>query len=277
MHPARSGGQIFILGVGRCGSTFLQTILSSTTDVWIWGEHDGILEGLIGWGSRVKDSDRLNKFSFSRPGAPIHQGATTAWLNGFRPSDIDSLLHDAINQLMLRELPEGKTRWGFKEIRYDSRDQVAERLLEIFPTSKIIHLVRNPFQTIESSILSWNPRDVEAGQTSRMVWIKLAGRYKLHVTRWIRATEYFMGLEERFPDRVRTLQLESIRTALPALFDFLSIDATMLPGVDFNPINQGSKKYRSMPRFENFVVRQRRKNAKSLARVASMAGYDLRP
>src|SRR4051794_29192490 len=37
----------FIFGTGRCGSTHLQRLISLRTDTWIWGEHDGFLNGFL--------------------------------------------------------------------------------------------------------------------------------------------------------------------------------------------------------------------------------------
>ena len=34
---------IFIFSSGRCGSTLMQRILNSYTDITVWGEHNGFL------------------------------------------------------------------------------------------------------------------------------------------------------------------------------------------------------------------------------------------
>ncbi|MFN7056963.1 hypothetical protein [Hyphomonas sp.] len=55
---------IMILGTGRCGSTYLQTALCGISDIWIWGEHDGMLRSLFHAFSLPHKSKALNEFSF---------------------------------------------------------------------------------------------------------------------------------------------------------------------------------------------------------------------
>lgn len=156
---------IFLLGSGRCGSTFLQTRLSALGNVWIWGEHDGMLVKLREWRESVASSTKMNEFSTSRPpGDPMvllkkDQGADAtmvAWLNGFRTADLDRVLRLAVTSLFTCALPVGKRRWGFKEIRYGPDDRMAVYLLDLFPRGKIVHTLRNPFSTIESGLFAWH-------------------------------------------------------------------------------------------------------------------------
>lgn len=55
---------IFLLGTGRCGSTFLQRSLSSLESIWIWGEHDGLLIPHAGVLTLLQESSALSKFHF---------------------------------------------------------------------------------------------------------------------------------------------------------------------------------------------------------------------
>src|SRR6185295_15406374 len=169
---------IFLLGVGRCGSTFQQVALNRLPDIWIWGEHDGIIGNLLRWGAQAIASENLQKFAFSRspddPSSALQgnlriNATAVAWLNGFRPPDLEHLQSDLISQLFKKGLPTGKWRWGFKEIRYGPDDKVPERLLLLFSESKIVHTLRNPFATVESTIFAW--------QLQRLLELLEHGRY----------------------------------------------------------------------------------------------------
>jgi hypothetical protein len=124
---------------------------------------------------------------------------------------------------MTANLPTGKTRWGFKEIQYGFEDRVPERLLELFPNSKIVHTVRHPFRTVESSICEWRMADLRAAvDTANYDEVDLLYYYFLN--RWIVTTNYLTNLEQLYPDRVVTSPLEQFQENRAAILRFLEID-----------------------------------------------------
>lgn len=285
LGDARDEEPIFLLGTGRCGSTFQQTQLSSFGNVWIWGEHDGILTKLMEWSKSVRSSKKLNEFSFLRPsGDPVAwlqkgQGGNAtmvAWLNGFRTADMDRVLRLALTNLFTCDLPAGKRRWGFKEIRYGPDDRVAEVLLDLFPRAKIVHTLRDPFSTIESGLFAWEfPRLQEAfGRGDEALIDSLYGGYAIH---WERTTRYFLDLEATYPDRVRTSKLETFHKNLPTLLTFLKLDASsnqeriVLPAV-LNASFRGGHDYKLLA---SSLKGKRMGVADVVGATAARAGYDV--
>ncbi|MEZ5816111.1 MAG: hypothetical protein R3D44_03420 [Hyphomicrobiaceae bacterium] len=59
MQPTENERPVFLLGTGRCGSTYQQVRISQIADIWIWGEHDGILEDLFKWAELGRSNPTL--------------------------------------------------------------------------------------------------------------------------------------------------------------------------------------------------------------------------
>lgn len=283
MRDVVSGEQspIFILGTGRCGSTFVQTQLSLLPDIWIWGEHGGVIGDLIRWGNQVRQHEQLNQFSYSTPLDDPHllnfgkleggDATLYAWLNGFRPNDIDDIERRVISALMSRGLPQGKSRWGFKEIRYGEADQTAEHLLRLFPLAKIVHLVRNPYDTIESSIFAWDfetlRKSVDNGDEAQ-----LAKLYEGCVAVWASKTRYFLQLEREQPARIRSVRLEKMSEEFSSLLEFLGVEFMEFRN---EPVNKGlSDTYDDLSRYVTSLRAQRSQAATIVGSVAEAAGYD---
>lgn len=275
---------IFLLGTGRCGSTFQQVKISQVDDIWIWGEHDGILRDLLNWGDSACASERLQRLAFSHPATDpsseldrdLHGDATrVAWLNGFRQGDIRTAQRNAIVSLFRRNLPLSKRRWGFKEIRYGVDGAVPERLLELFPSGKIVHTLRNPFSTIESSISPWHFPALEAAMAKNDVDAtrKLYGNY---AKRWVSSTNYLLDLEQRLPDRVKTSRLEEFEANFQSLLAFLEVSAKVaLQDIEAKPINKswissGSGKGKKAV---EWLARYREEALTNIQDVARRAGY----
>lgn len=275
---------IFLLGTGRCGSTFQQTRLSGVGDVWIWGEHDGMLIKLREWSKSVAASTKLNEFSFSRPlGDPSvllqkdHRADATivAWLNGFRTADLDRVLRLALTSLFTCGLPAGKRRWGFKEIRYGPDDRVAEFLLDLFPRAKIVHTLRGPFPTIESGLFAWHfPALQDAfGKSDEAIINSLYSDYAIH---WERTARYFLDLEASFPDRVFTSKLETFRENLPKLLTFLNLEEFRQEQAVTNSVVNAS--LRNGSEYNEFAIGlkgKRTRVADIVGATAARAGYDV--
>jgi hypothetical protein len=148
-------GPIFILGCGfRCGSTLLQRLLSSTGEVFIWGENHGMPGQLLEMRTRLS---RWNKFNLRQWSRYETDGLNT-WLANMNPREATTFTNAARGFLLdYYEEPThqlGYPRWGFKEVRHGK--DVAEFLLECFPHARIIYLIRNPQDVLASnSMTDW--------------------------------------------------------------------------------------------------------------------------
>lgn len=243
------GGErpIFLFGVGRCGSTFLQLQLSRMQDVWIWGEHDGILRNLLDWGKQTHSLKELSQYSFgvnvddmqSFIAEPFQGNAThLAWLNGFKAEDVDDAQRSAVRLLMRSRIPAGKSRWGFKEIRYGIDDDVPRDLLKLFPEAKLIHTVRHPRKIIESAIVEWGGGTFANAVRAQDVDAALA-IYQPFAVRWIKLCEYFKQLKLENPQSVFESHLERGEVEGSMLCSFLQLDFSEFvrnkPGRPINP------------------------------------------
>lgn len=231
-EPELALDPIFLLGAGRCGSTFQQVRLCETGNVWIWGEHSGVLAGLFRWGGEAANNRQLTKYVYPRE--PVssaeeietlqHDGRGMAWMNGFRRPDLMAAQRALVLELFAKRLPPGKTRWGFKEIRYGPADRVPLNLLRMFPAGRIVHTVRAPFASIESAIVAWELPTVVA-LVEQNDQAALDALYLKHLDRWNGITGYLLDLQERWPRKVRTSRIEHYEDERRELFAFLSLEA----------------------------------------------------
>ena len=272
---------IFLLGVGRCGSTFEQTWLNRTGKVWIWGEHGGVVGRFLVWGEQTRSNQNLRKLAFpyvrqdieALINSDLRADAThIAWMNGFADDDIHQIERSVISRLFRTRLPAGRTRWGFKEIRYGQEFKVAERLLQLFPAAKIVHTLRHPFGTVESSLAAWNPVQLDLAIRSKEV-STVADLYQQHLDRWQATTQYFLDLESHNPRQVYTSKLETFQENIPAIIGFLNIplSASEVPAVA--PINTNARKPGSES--HDLFSALRAKISPAVADLAVRAGYDM--
>lgn len=147
---------VFVLGcTPRSGSTLLQRYLNSTGEVFVWGEHAGLLgsvqSGLAElW--RVRDGLRHQTEELRRFGG-------AAWIANISPDPQAVLLPAARSFITAMYGPataeRGIRRWGFKEVRYDGA--MARFLLALFPAGRVIFLVRHPHDALASAAtVEWN-------------------------------------------------------------------------------------------------------------------------
>jgi hypothetical protein len=282
MTTRKNTKPIFLLGVGRCGSTALQLQLSRIADIWIWGEHDGVLRGFLDWTRSIRESRNLQQFAFSRGDADPRQLVTShtggdathiAWMNAFGRKDVEAIERSVIETLCARNLPEGKRRWGFKEIRYGIEDDVPERLLGLYPDAKIVHTLRDPYKTIESSIFAWHYDELKAAIESDDIE-SLRKTYRHYASRWTQAVEYFDALRSTYPGQVHFSRIERLAQEQDELLKFLEVRAkasaelgeTVNPGQQINVGDNAA--YLSQLRD------LRGEFAEKLAQAAKVAGYE---
>lgn len=222
LPPEASGRPLFLLGSGRCGSTYWQTLLCHSADTWIWGEHGGLLRpvllsrdllvdvaGLLELGRTAVSEARLTA-ALGRDDGP-----RLAWSNRVTPEDYDDLLRGFIDAYMRHGLPAGRSRWGFKEIRYGgTTDETPRRLLALFPGGHVVHTLRHPRQTLDSW-MRIRHRDLLSGPgpDSRAV----LAAYDEQATIWQQQTDYLLDLAAALPGRVVAVRLEQVDAGRDAL------------------------------------------------------------
>ncbi|MEX0670595.1 MAG: sulfotransferase, partial [Pirellulales bacterium] len=207
-----SGRPLFLLGTGRCGSTFWQTLLCRTADIWIWGEHGGMLRPFANSRRLLRDCEAFGMHAgrpvttadIDQPTAESSPGL--AWANGFDAAAFDDHLRGFIAGLMQPGLPPGKTRWGFKEIQYGDRDKMPELLLELFPGGTVVHTLRHPRSTFESAIRAWYPTALERAAADPA---DARAAYMEQSRRWLGITQRLLDLAES-TGRVVSVRIEDV-------------------------------------------------------------------
>lgn len=231
---------IFILGAGRCGSTFWQNMLCRTDNIWIWGEHAGVLSGLVRSCEMLSQSSPLLNLSRVAPESTkpdnFSEGDATAlaWMNGFTALQYQEHITALIERLFSSSLPCGKKRWGFKEIRYGAKqDPVARFLLKVFPESLVIHSVRHPRATIESWINALHPQKKDVSEPFDAV----TKTYRQQAIRVAANMAGLIELSEQFPSRVERVFLEHVADSKERLEGLLAAKIES----PTNPVNSGTK------------------------------------
>ena len=135
----------------RCGSTLIQRLLNSHQDVLLWGEHGGLLgslfslkERLDGWDDTLADQAR-EEFA-----ARAYDG----WIANLLPGRdaIEGATRSYLLELFARPVLQlGRSRWGFKEVRYGV--SMARAMRELFPRTCVVHVTRDPREVLRS--LDW--------------------------------------------------------------------------------------------------------------------------
>lgn len=143
---------VFVLSAGwRSGSTALQRLLSSST-TRIWGEPlhlSGVIPSLARQWAPFSPTwpDPRHVLSDSKPDVARND----SWIANMYPPPIDLLRGQ--RALMRATFAEpayraGCTHWGLKEVRLGGG--VAAVLKTLFPMSRVIFLVRNPYDAFAS-------------------------------------------------------------------------------------------------------------------------------
>jgi hypothetical protein len=220
-----SGDPLFLLGSGRCGSTFWQTLLCRAPDTWIWGEHGGFVSPLMTARRQFNAAGHLlahGRDAIATNGViqpdkltEANLGWALAWASMATPGDFDDLVRGFIDAFMRRGLPEGRARWGFKEIRYGVRKDTTPRdLLELFPGGTLVHTLRHPRASIESAMRAWHGnllgQAADAPEAIRTA-------YDTKAARWLDVTTALAEVADSQPERAITVRLEDVPAGRLAL------------------------------------------------------------
>lgn len=268
---------IMLLGTGRCGSTRLQMALNRVGNIWVWGEHDGMLRSLVAWARHARESGPLRQFSYpfvgQDPQDVARRNATyAAWLCPFTPDDISAAERQAVVDLFSRRLPPGKSRWGFKEIRYGEDSDVPARMLELFPKAKLIHIVRNPRDAIGSTLRAWHPDIFEAGLPEDELAERIRGYLAAQAERWMAVSGGLENLVKANPQSATTVQVERVEDEFPRLLEFLGVRGEHFPedeGLAMNTAPHTERVDRIIAEQYDEILRQ----LPELGRLARQLGY----
>ena len=149
MHEFSESPLLIFASGQRCGSTLLQRFLSSHPDVMIWGEHNGVLTQFMADFDRLYDWQQMFSHQFE---VFLDDG-----YNNFVPNMNPRASYFArAHKYLIRDLWQvpanevGCNIWGFKEVLYGA--EIALRIRQLFPETRIIHLTRNIFDCFISLV-----------------------------------------------------------------------------------------------------------------------------
>lgn len=178
MHDPRES-PVLVLGSGqRCGSTLVQRLLGSHPEIMVWGEQGGALRGLLSMQRALEHWDA----QLAAPARAAYDAdGVDGWIANLLPGG--EALRDAARAYLLTlfQAPaaeRGKPRWGFKEVRFGSRE--AGEIRRLFPGVRVIHITRDP-RDVLVSLDGWE----RAGSDWRREYTHVA------VGDWVKVNESF--------------------------------------------------------------------------------------
>jgi hypothetical protein len=158
-HLSPHDRPVFMLSLGRSGSTFVQRVLNAHPGLTMWGEHNGVITPLARSVQRIAHDPRnrpyLNDGYDQRHKliGPLADPSTfIAWVGPFNSHSYVDAMRGFVRDLFAAEVPPS-VRWGFKEIRYGREE--AEFLGTLFPQARFIVLARRPAGQIRSRVRAW--------------------------------------------------------------------------------------------------------------------------
>lgn len=229
----------FLFGTGRCGSTLVQRLINLSPQAIIWGEHEGFLNAIATGYFQVLDSKNLERIVYNRPDyySPIKIinnrkdicNSEISWMNNFKKDTIKSSFQELIESIFCSDLPPSISCWGFKEIIYGKykNDAGIDMLLDIFPESKNIIIVRHPLETIVSMSVAWHSNLIDTIQEKNdpedlKEFHQLIRQKALQ---WSRQNQKLMQYAKKFPNNFILIKYEDIKNnSLDKIFNFIQLD-----------------------------------------------------
>lgn len=156
--PISDAKPIFIFAAGwRSGSTLLQRLLNSNSEVMIWGEaYEHALPlyhlaaPLAGLTKQPLDLNFMSRHLARMPGE-LTATVTTKWIANLTPppNDLKRAHLAFMDTLFATKAMEAKRpRWGLKMVRSDAT--VARYLKWLYPEAKILYMFRDPYASYRS-------------------------------------------------------------------------------------------------------------------------------
>lgn len=146
---------VFVISLGRSGSTILTNILNSIPGFCIRGENNGILDGIEAAYTAAESGQRLGTVNATWHAAWI--GAEKIDVNAFRDSLVGNFERNVLR------CPPDAVAVGFKEIRYERSVQRTSELISFlasgaFPSPRLVFNVRNITAILASRrTANWSP------------------------------------------------------------------------------------------------------------------------
>ena len=196
MSSDASDRPIFVLGAcQRTGSTVVQRLLNSHDDVFLWGEHDGALDGVLAAVPLLRAWNLSNGKAAARE---YHDYKGDGFIANLSPNQdvVEDSIRSTIRALFADNF-EGcsSARWGFKEVRY--RGDVVTTLLELFPLSRLVFVYRDVL-AVMLSLRTW---ELDTSMSWKPEWTIQA------VEAWVDSMRFFSTLKD---PRVFALRYESL-------------------------------------------------------------------
>ena len=141
-----------------------------------------------------------------------------AWMNSFQLTEYENYLASFISQIFKAGVPNGKKRWGFKEIRYGFReDLVVNFLLKEFRGSTIVHTLRHP----RTSIASWVKIRIKILGKLQKKENEIRKIYDQEAQRFLVGNEGLIDFKIKYPERVQRVFIEDRHESIKRLEAFL--------------------------------------------------------
>ncbi|MFQ5719251.1 MAG: glycosyltransferase [Acidobacteriota bacterium] len=143
---------VFLFGCAyRCGSTLLQRLLSSTGELFIWGENMAISE-LLGQVPERVSAWRWESYQ-EEQWRTLEKTGVAGWICNLNPRPLVPSLRTALRAFYETYYGEatralGRSRWGFKEVHHGAA--TARFLTNLFPDCRVVFLLRNPVDVLAS-------------------------------------------------------------------------------------------------------------------------------
>lgn len=228
----------FLFGTGRCGSTLLQRLINLSPQAIIWGEHGGFLNSISRGYFQVLNNENLERVVYQKPSryAPkkiINNrkdicSSDISWMNDFNKANIKSYFKDFIESIFCSELPPSISCWGFKEILYAKykNDASIDMLLELFPESKNVILIRHPLNTVASMSAAWHGKLIDTIKENNKPE-DVSEFYQLinnKALQWTHQNQKLMQYVKRFPENFILIKYEDMNNnSIAKVFDFIGI------------------------------------------------------
>jgi glycosyltransferase involved in cell wall biosynthesis len=203
----RSPSLIISASCHRSGSTWIQRIINAATDILVWGEPYPLIESLAYLYNSFLESDLVRSQEahnfFSQNQDP------KVWIANMNPplDNIRKGLLALLSEFYNTPLPPGKTKYGWKEVRYGRYE--LEFLWSLFPDLRVILLVRNPIDVVQS--------------LKNLGWISLWEDTKNLETiclRWSQNTRDYLALQGH--PNVFFIRYEDVLTRIEELLAFVN-------------------------------------------------------
>lgn len=223
---AQDPAPIVVSSLPRSGSTLVQRLLNVHPQVTIWGEHNAFLRPLSEAHELITGPSGARNLASGYRDAHLVVGplkdpaAFIAWVSPFSPESFSEHTRTFIQGLFTACLPPDTT-WGFKEVRYSSRE--LEFFHHLFPRSRFLFIIRDLEDQVVSHMSAFRgPEGIhqpEGVERARQRVATLAAR-------WFERHEDYLRFINAHEHACAVLQYADVRNAtdtVSQLFESLNL------------------------------------------------------